>query len=131
MMKGNKRSHISDSAASPSLKIDPKKVDDKETPKKISSGENNNGMNTKNNFGTDSWCGSREKCKNNTTAATEAIVCKECNLNTHKECLVDGQCIWCEELLTLQKELLDTSIIPMDKTGDESFDSDATFRPNK
>jgi hypothetical protein len=132
-MKGNKRSHISSSKASPSVKINPKKKDIKETPKKSHPTENTKKMNEIVTFGTDTWCGSREKCKNSNLAATEELKCDECNYNTHYECLHPGStyCLWCKELITLQKELQDTSIIPMENNGDDSFDSDATCKVNK
>jgi hypothetical protein len=124
-MKGIKRGHISDATSSPSLKVNPKKKDDKETPKKNNSVENGIKMSEIKTFGTDEWCGSREKCNNNKTAATTDNICEECKYNTHIECIAKGfkYCLWCEELLTLQAELTDTSVIPWENPHDDSFDS--------
>jgi late competence protein required for DNA uptake (superfamily II DNA/RNA helicase) len=124
MTKGNKRGHVSGSITSPSAKIDPKKPDNKITPVKFGSREIAKKSDKRGYFGTDEWCGSREKCKNKTKAATGKIKCEECKSNTHKECLTtDNFCLWCEELITLQKELADTSMIPWKEADEDSFES--------
>jgi hypothetical protein len=72
---------------------------------KIAEGLNYNGVIK---HGNDAWCGAREHCCNNISAATKEHQCQECKYNVHSTCfiLVENvtRCLWCYELYENENE---------------------------
>jgi hypothetical protein len=145
-MKGHNKRAITTYVPSPTSKpILPKKADAKETPNKtiqkeiweleqknhidpdntgIKQGNNDDPWQKHRQYGSDTWCAAKNKCKNRNERATSRKKCANCLGCTHLECFGNNKrafCLTCEDvhIRNQPKDKASINITPIQKTNNE------------